>query len=124
MSRPIVNHSDWMRSQERRTSQQERRPAPRTAQELLGPGIGPSAVLVNDWNDEITAFNGMFYSTPGAFNTPDNTHGWIGWVLVDADGTGLQRVHRYGSDIGGTAQVRGFTTPASGTRVFTAWTSE
>lgn len=122
--RPITSAPDWLRGQERRMRAQERRPAPRSAQELLGPGIGPSAVLVSDWNDDLTAFNGMFYSPVGALHSPDPTHGWIGWSLIDADGSGLQRVQRYGSDVGGTAQIRGFTSPAGSTRVYTAWAAE
>lgn len=122
--RPITDMDGWMRDKERRTTRQERRPAPRTAQELLGPGIGPSAILVADWNDDVTTFNGMFYSQVGAINTPDPTHAWIGLSLVDADGNGLQRVQRYGADVGGSVMKRGFSSPTGSTRVYTAWVAE
>lgn len=122
--RPVSTFQDWMRDSERRTGAQERRPAPRTAAALLGPGIAPTAVPVADWNDDVTSFNGMFYSQPGAANTPDSAHAWIGWSLADSNGSGIQRVQRYGADVGGSAMIRGFTSTYGSTRVFTAWTAE
>lgn len=123
--RPAVDFADWMRSMERRLIALERRPAVHAAAQLLGPGIGPQATLTSDWNDEATLFNGMFYSAPGAQHSPDDARGWIGWSLVDADGSGYQRVASYGADPSpGEAYTRGFTSLVGASRTFSAWVAE
>jgi hypothetical protein len=123
--RPVTDYASWMRSMERRLAALERRPALHTAAQLLGPGIAPVATLTADWSDEATLFNGMFYSLPGAQHSPDSDRGWIGWSLVDADGSGYQRVASYGSDPSpGEAFTRGFTSAVGASRTFSAWVAE
>jgi hypothetical protein len=85
----------------------ERRPAITNATQILGPGAGPYAVLLNDWNDEVATFNGTFYSEPGAMNAPDaegdpigtpSTMYWLGETLGTEDKYGFQRLTRFRLD--------------------------
>lgn len=117
--RPVVDFNDWMRDQERRTIGQERRPAINTASDLLGPGIAPMAVFISDWNDDVTAFNGFFASDVGAINSPNPALAWIGYSLVDANGSGYQRVFSYSMVEGSTSRT--FTSPDGTTRIYSAW---
>ncbi len=61
---------DWMRGQEKRMMREERRPRVQSASDLLGPGFGPHATTVTDWNSEAARFNGFFHSDGSASNTP------------------------------------------------------
>jgi len=72
--RQLIDTDDWMRRIEKRLMHEERRPQIRTASDLMGPGLGPKAVQLFDWNDDITLFNGFFWSEPGpAQHSPANT---------------------------------------------------
>lgn len=91
----------WMQQIEKRIMRQERRPSITNATQILGPGAGPYAVLVNDWNDEACTFNGIFYSEPGALNAPDaafpaqSTRYWMGETFGTEDKYGFQRLTRF-----------------------------
>lgn len=124
-ARPVTDFAAWMRGVERRLTALERRPVLQSAAQLLGPGISATATLTSDWSDEATLFNGMFYSLPGAAHSPNSSRGWIGWSLVDADGSGYQRVSSYGDDpTPGEAYTRGFTSANGASRTFSAWVAE
>lgn len=92
-----IDFNDSYRNMQKRMHRQERRPSGFTsASQMLGPGAGPFAVLINDWNDEAATFTGVFYSTPGAMNAPD----------ADGDPPGTPSTvywlaETYGVDVGG-----------------------
>lgn len=123
--RQTITTDDWMRRIEKRLMHEERRPQIRTASDLMGPGLGPKAVQLFDWNDDITLFNGFFWSEPGpAQHSPDNTKHWMGYNVVNLNGNGYQRVYEYrdATDTSTVATwVRRFRTPPGLSRVFEAW---
>jgi hypothetical protein len=97
----------WGHTQ-KRIMRQERRPAVTNATQILGPGAAPFAVLLNDWNEEAATFVGVFYSEPGAINTPDQQvsldlppgdYYWMGetFGMTDEEGYrwGFQHLTRY-----------------------------
>ena len=118
--------SDWMREVEKRVLHEERRPSIRTASDLMGPGLSPYSVWINDWNADETKFNGFFHTDPLALNTPDNTRYWMGTSQATSEGYGLQRVTEY-RDGRTTATwprltyIRKFFTAPGTQRQFSAW---
>lgn len=115
-----IDFSSWMTQIEKRVMRVERRPAITNATQLLGPGAGPYAVLLNDWNDEAGTFNGVFYSEPGAANAPPPTYDeaddttWRWWIgetfgYQDEDdqrwGTQHLTRARVSGDVGGASPV-------------------
>lgn len=134
----------WMTRTDKRLMRQERRQLVVDAQQILGPGAGPFAVLLNDWNDEGATFNGIFYSEPGALNAPDVPPGdlsnqyWLGEtfaVEVSEDDDeeneeepkrwGFQRLTRYRIEPPGTGDWdvmrRRFYPDTDGVVAYTAW---
>ena len=90
---PIAQDADgYFRAQEKRMMHQERRPAPVSASDLLGPGFSQRAIELIDWNDEVATYNGYFYTLPGALHTPDPEYRWAGVVVAMDDSTGMQLV--------------------------------
>lgn len=116
-----INFDDYMRSMEKRTLHEERRPSIRSAQDLLGPGFAPYAVPIGDWNDPAAAFNGYFLTTPGSINAPDNAKQWIGQTIAYSDGTGFQEVKENGT--AGSPPLRRIRTfrMQGGVRTYSAW---
>lgn len=92
--KPIHSQADWVRNQERRAGQQERRRVINSASDLLGGGFGPTATLIQDWNDPQATFNGFFYSVENlSLNSPDGSLDWAGIVVAEVDnGFGIQEV--------------------------------
>lgn len=90
-----ITMDDWMRDMEKRVLHEERRPLVRSASDLLGPGLAPTAVQLLDWNDPATAFNGFFWTAPGAINSPDGNKSWMGFSVCNAIGDGYQMVYQY-----------------------------
>lgn len=97
----------WGNTQ-KRIMRQERRASVTHAAQILGPGAGPFAVMLNDWAAEEATFTGVFYSEPGAMNAPDREGDpagspsamyWMGetFGVQDEDGVrhGFQRLTRY-----------------------------
>lgn len=125
--RTNITGADWMRDVEKRILSEERRPLIRTASDLLGPGFAPYAVLTQDWNAVECTFNGIFYSQPGGLNSPDGSAYWIGDVLAQQAGFGIQHVweHRVASDPTTSPireYIRRFYAPGgSGLTMFTPW---
>lgn len=111
---------DWMRQQEKRTMREERRPRVTRPSDLLGPGIAPTAVEINDWSGPETAFNGFYYSKPGALHSPDSAKWWIGESVTQEGTYGFQRVTDYRSDTGALTMLRTFKLVGD-TRLFSPW---
>lgn len=111
-----------MRSLEKRVLHEERRPQIRTAADLLGPGFGPYAVQISDWNAEETTFNGLWWSEAGALNSPDPAKQWMGNSEGNSDGTGTEHVVEVGPAAATppAEYTRGFTSVAGG-RSYAAW---
>lgn len=124
--RTPVNFEDSMRSMQKRIGALQRRPAVSTAQSLLGPGFAPHAVEIVDWNSDEAAYNGFFYSSTEALNSPDETYGWIGQTIATQK-YGIQ-VIRSIHDASGVVDTtltkqRGFFAPGGSTpRLYQAWT--
>lgn len=126
--RANITGGDWMRDVEKRILHEERRPQIRSASDLLGPGFGPYANQTFDWNSDEALFTGSFFSTAGAVvNSPDPAKFWIGEVLSQADGYGIQHVweHRVASDPTNSPireYTRRFYNPGTGgSPMFSAW---
>lgn len=135
MSAPINGFEDWMRNIERRLLNQERRVQITTAADLLGPGVGPNATEVSDWNNDVIDFNGFFFSQPGALNSPDTDHWWMGYSLADPDGVGFQRITIYRDPASaglanpfpawpGPTMTRSFYVTEGSTRSYSDWVGE
>jgi hypothetical protein len=111
-----------MRDMEKRMLHEERRPLVTSAVDLLGPGISPNSVEIQDWSQSETSFNGMFHSLPGSQNSPAGTRYWMGTSQATSDGYGFEQVVEYN---GGTtppvSYIRTFSPGTTGQRVFSAW---
>lgn len=121
MSRIPIDATDWVRDLERRSRHEARRPAPRSAVELLGPGFGPRAIEVADWNSDTASYNGYFWSKPTAVNGPSAAY-WMGQTISNADQQGFQQVTQF---MGGASpparRIRTFAPNVGGRRVYSAW---
>lgn len=119
---PVVQDMDgWMRRQEKTVLREQRRPRVTNAADIMGPGIAPRAVEINDWSGEETEFNGFFYSQPGALHSPGASDWWLGWSLTQIEGFGIQQVWDYR---GTTSPVVTYTrrfSSVGGQRVFSPW---
>lgn len=121
----ITDARGWMKDQQRRLNHQEARPQIRSASDLLGPGIAATAIQLTDWSSDETAFNGFFWSGPGALNGPNSAHYYIGSVLATADGYGIMTVREFrGATVQPLPQwVREFAGSLGGGRTFGPWAS-
>lgn len=115
------NMNDWMRQIERRLLRQEKRPTIRNAADLMGPGIGPRAVMIRDWNSTEPTFNGFWVSPPGSLNTPDTNEWWTG-ISISSDGEyGIQVVWQYRAAVWpGDMMMRKFYAQGT-TRGYSSW---
>lgn len=128
--RSTITMDDWMRDIEKRLMHEERRPVVAPAWDVVGPGISTYGVLVEDWDSNGPIVNGFFYSMTGqVVNSPDDGLNWMGMVLADPDGAGIQRVWEYlttDNTPAPNAQVfqRTFITNDDGTRTYSDWAEE
>jgi len=104
--RPVVNATDYLGGQKKRVEIEQRRPTIRKAADLVGPGIGPEAVRITDYNNLLATFNGYYSSAAGALNAPNATEAFVGQVISDAEFGGRQVFTGLTS---GTEYVRTFT---------------
>jgi hypothetical protein len=122
-----VTGQDWVHQTEKRISHEERRPLVRRAADLLGPGLGPRCIRIVDWNADETAFNGFFYSEPGSLNSPDTDVYWMGQVICNDDGFGIQQVweYRYADPDTNVSPIQHYIRRSynvgTGTRQFSPW---
>lgn len=103
---------------ERNINELKRRTRIPSARQIMGPGLGPYAVQLFDWNDPKTLYNGVFYSEDGAANAPGSGV-WIGSNWCTPDGRGIQTARALASPT--DEMVRTFVATPSGTPTFTAW---
>src|SRR6478752_56618 len=127
--RQVITGVDWARGLEKRLLHEERRPAVSTAADIMGPGLGPFAVQLFDWNIDEATFNGMWFSEPGALNAPSVSDYWAGYSVGSDVGYGIQVVTQYRERVGETPSdwepnrfVRRFYTPLAGVqRSYSGW---
>lgn len=112
---------DLLKRMQVTTLYEGRRSVPRVASDLLGPGIASKAVRTMDWNADELAFNGMFYSEPGAQNSPDPARYWIGLVEVTPTGFGAQRVWEYRNPANGPLERIRLFSSGGPTRTYGPW---
>jgi hypothetical protein len=119
MGRFNTSGGDLMRDLQKRIMHDQRRPAVTSAKDLLGPGFGPYVVEIFDWDQDSATYNGLWYSQPGATNSPLNDNYWMGMTEGTSNGFGLQWATRYRVDSGPWSPdmyVRRFYTPVDGVR--------
>jgi hypothetical protein len=117
----IHDFESWMRQVEKRGNRANRRRQVSKASDLLGPGFGPTATQIDDWNSDTAAFNGQFWGPPGTANSPDGSFAWIGQTITSDLLNGIQRAYRF-IDAGVTQEyVRRFRADTSGVRIYEAW---
>lgn len=122
--RKAIHDADgYLRNTERRLNQQERRPQIYTAEDILGPGFGPTGTMVLNWNGDEATFNGFFWSPVGALNGPDSANEWGGFVIAEDDNAyGVQEVWSIRDGDPPRRYVRRWSDPGGGgTRTYTAW---
>lgn len=121
----IQNMDDWMLDKNRSARQQSRRRQITQASDLLGGGFGPTATLIQDWNDDLVTFNGFFYSVAGlSLNSPDASQGWAGIVISEGDREfGIQEVWTSHSGAPPRRWTRRWST-IGGVRSYTAWVGD
>lgn len=114
---------DFLGQQNKRLSQEERRPQVRKASDLLGPGFAPFAVAVDDLNGDVAAFNGLFIVPPGTPNSPDPAKWWVGETIANEVNGGSQRFSTFQTlDAPHMTMMRGFSyAPDSPQRFYSAW---
>lgn len=95
--RTDVDAGDYFLHQKKQLQVADRRPVIRQASDIgLGPGIGASAVRLDDYNDLLATFNGYYAAVPGALNAPDSIlplidrESFVGQVISDATLGGQQ----------------------------------
>lgn len=96
-NRPVVGADDWMRSVEKRVGAEERRPRIVKASDLLGPGFGPYAVELADWNSSTARLNGLWVSSDAA-NAPTDTGVYAGLTVCAQEGHGMQLAASHDGD--------------------------
>lgn len=96
--RTEVTGLDYLTHQKKKLSVADRRPLIRKPSDIVGPGIGPSATRVTDWNDVLATFNGFFSSAAGATNAPEATLPYVGFVVSDSTLGGAQELFALTTD--------------------------
>lgn len=81
--RTEVDASDYFGHQKKRVELEQRRPVVSRASDLVGPGIGESAIRITDFNELLATFNGYYSSAPGAYNAPTDSEAFIGTTVSD-----------------------------------------
>ena len=97
---------DLLQQMSKRIGREERRPSPIDPSLLLGPGLSARSKELRDWNDREATFNGFFYTSAGAANSPDSDLDWTGLVIAKDDGSGLQQVWNTGNPDGTLHYIR------------------
>lgn len=113
--RTEVTGVDYLQHQKKQAQIENRRPVIRKASDLVGPGIDAHAIRLTDFNDTLATFNGFFSADISAYNAPNSTDAFVGFVSSDASLGGIQQ---FTSLATGKVWYRVFTrSPADATAV-------
>lgn len=88
--RTETNAGEYLGHQQKRGQLADRRPVIRRASDLVGPGIGVSAVRLTDLKDPLALCNGFFSARSDALDAPTSAEDFIGFCVVDAEIGGMQ----------------------------------
>lgn len=88
--RTPIDGQDYFGAQKKRLNMAERRPAPRRASDLVGPGIDAHAIRITNFNAPLATFNGYYSATSDALEAPPETSSWVVAVSSDAELGGVQ----------------------------------
>lgn len=80
----------YLRHEQKRLDNQNRRPAALVAMDLVGPGIAKSATRVTNLNDPIALNNGFFSAAAGAEGAPAAGIDYVFVTISDAELGGVQ----------------------------------
>lgn len=122
--RQPVNLGDRWSQMEKKILSESRRPQIERASDLLGPGAGPYAVQIKDWNADEAVFVGVFYADPneGQVNSPDDSKFWMGETFGTQFGDGFQRLTEFFPvAIPSPGRYERRFTSTTGVRVYSAW---
>lgn len=86
--REEINAADYFGHQKKKQEIENRRPVIRRASDLVGPGIGASAVRITDFNDILATYNGYYSARAGAYSAPNT----LSTVLVSGLAGGYDAV--------------------------------
>lgn len=119
---PIVTGFDTVRDLSRSLTSQERRPDIKRPHDLLGPGFGPHATQLLDWNSPTARFSGFWMSTDAA-NGPTPAGKFMGLSIATPDGHVAQIAidHQHHPDEPNRIYVRRIHQHANQALAFTAW---
>lgn len=124
--RPEVDALDYFGHQQKRLQVADRRPVIRQASDLVGPGIGATAVSITNFNDPLATYNGYYSANVGpgtapAMNAPAVGQ-FIGTVVMDLTLGGKQIFTRLSDGIEFTRTFRRLPGDTE-TIVWGSWTS-
>lgn len=88
--RTDTNAEEYFGQQKKKVNLADRRPVIRKASDLVGPGIGPVAIPITDYNDLLATYNGYFSAPAGTFGAPNDEEDFVGFVINDATMGGVQ----------------------------------
>lgn len=97
--RPEVDAEDYFGNQQKKLALADRRPVIRRASDLVGPGIGESAVQVTNFNNALATYNGYYSSLVGAENAPNTNENFIGYTVMDSELGGVQVLYGVQSQV-------------------------
>lgn len=119
--RPTDSLEDYFGHLDKRVGHQERSTSITTARDLLGPGFGPHATQLLDWNSTTGRFNGMWF-TDNALNSP-GPGAFLGWSVASVDGHTVQVAVSHDDDPGaaGVIWLRRVHGHLGQAPVFTPW---
>lgn len=84
---------DYLGHQKKKLEIADRRPVPRRADELVGPGIASTAIRITDFNNLLAQFNGFFSAKGDAASRPPVDQNYVGTVISDAELGGVQEFY-------------------------------
>lgn len=81
---------DYFGNQKKKLDVADRRPVVRRAADLVGPGIGPEAVRLPDFDGQLASLNGLYSAEANTPNAPVLNERFVGYVVADSELGGVQ----------------------------------